>query len=70
MYEKSVRASPFKLIPKIHKNPVASRLIVMSQIYFTPPGSTFVDKFIKPLVYKEKTVLKDAAELIKILETP
>ena len=65
----SLRPAGFRIIPKIHKNPLQVRLIVMSQTFCLAPCSVYVDECLKTFLPSLPTVLRDSTELLNIIET-
>ena len=57
----------FKVLPKVHKNPLVGRPIVASTKYITTPASRFVDCCLSPLLSGLPSYLKDSTQLINEL---
>jgi hypothetical protein len=58
----------FRLIPKIHKVPMAGRPIVPSHHWLTSGLSKVLDRLLRPTLEKCQYVLKDSRELVQIIE--
>jgi hypothetical protein len=58
----------FRIIPKIHKDPMKGRPIVPSHHWLTTGLSQVLDRLLRPVLEKCQYVLKDSRELVKLLE--
>ena len=55
----------FKILPKVHKNPLVGRPIVASTKYLTTPASRFVDSILAPCLPSLPSYLKDSTDFIR-----
>jgi hypothetical protein len=70
LQDHSIQRVPyFYILPKVHKDPIASRPIVAAVNWILTPASKFVDYHLQPLIkLLDKHILMDTSSLIDSLE--